>query len=104
MADTNNIVLTTIVGIISGVSGFFANTIFRKKELDQKGFELLSSTFQVQFERMDQRILSLENEVRVNKTLLDQAEAKIRDLREENHKLHMIIHELEKKLAKYEKP
>ena len=100
--DFNNVFATAVVGTVSGIAGFFANTIFRKKELDQKGFELLSASFQVQFKRMDSEIAELKATIKHQQVLLEQTEGRIKQLMEENFKSREEIIDLKSRLSVYD--
>lgn len=89
---------TTLIAAVTGVLGFLSNTFFKQKELDQKGFDLLSRAFQDQFNRMDAEITELRKEVRATSVLLSQAEAKIRELTKTNFELREKIAVLQDRL------
>lgn len=61
--STEHWVITVVVSLVTGVGGFLSNTLFRKKELDQKGFELLFQSLQTEVRRLQDRIVLLERKI-----------------------------------------
>lgn len=62
-AENHNWIITTVIAIVTGIGGFLSNTLFRKKELDQKGFELLFNSLQTEVKRLQLKINVLEERI-----------------------------------------